>query len=489
LTQTKAEESIEKGAEHSSACLPLFVDLDGTLVKSDTLVDSVLLLARKHPRLLLKIPNWLTRGKAAFKANVANAVSLDAAHLPYNRALLAYLRQQHEQGRQLHLATGADANLAQRIADHLGIFERVHASDGATNLTGHNKLQALHNHLPSRDFAYIGNAAPDLPVLLAAAEPMVANPDASLQRLLQKNHITPHQRFEDRVSRLKSFARAIRIHQWAKNLLLFVPMLLGHVIRSASLLRAGLAFLCFSLCASATYIVNDLLDLDADRRHPKKRQRAFASGDLSAITGIGIVVAFLLIGFAGGWWLSTRFLGWLILYFVTTLAYSIALKRIVLLDVVMLSGLYTLRVLAGATVTHTAITPWLAGFSLFLFLSLAMVKRFSELQNLRASGKVPDNGRGYVVLDIEQIRSFGTASAYASVVVFTLYISSHDVVGLYTHPARMWLMTPLLVLWVSRFWLLASRGELDEDPVVFALTDRTSLLIGAAMVVIAFLSL
>lgn len=489
MSQTKIDESIAKEAEFSTAHRPLFVDLDGTLVKSDTLVDSVLLLTRKHPRLLLKFPEWLIHGKATFKANITNSVSLDVAHLPYNRALLGYLQQQHLQGRQLHLATGADANLARRIADHLGIFDRVHASDGATNLTGHNKLKALHNHLPSGDFAYIGNAAPDLPVLLAAAEPMVANPDAALRRLLRKNHITPHSRFEDRVSPLKSFVKAIRIHQWAKNLLLFVPMLLGHVIRSTSLLRAGLAFLCFSLCASATYIVNDLLDLDADRRHPKKRHRAFASGNLSAIAGVAIVGAFLLIGFAGGWWLSTRFLGWLIAYFVTTLAYSLVLKRVVLLDVVLLSGLYTMRLLAGAAVTHTAITPWLAGFSLFLFLSLAMVKRFSELQNLRAAGHVPDNGRGYVVMDIEQIRSFGTASAYASVVVFTLYISSHDVAGLYTHPVRMWLMTPLLVLWVSRFWLLASRGELDEDPVVFALTDRTSLLIGAGMIAIALLSL
>jgi 4-hydroxybenzoate polyprenyltransferase len=188
-------------------------------------------------------------------------------------------------------------------------------------------------------------------------------------------------------------------------------------------------------------------------------------------------------------WLSTDFLGWLLGYFVTTLAYSLLLKRIVLVDVLVLSGLYTVRMLAGASVTHTLISPWLAGFSLFVFLSLAMVKRFSELQNLRASGEVPKNGRGYVLMDVEQLRTFGTASAYASVVVFTLYISGRDVAALYRHPQRMWLMTPLLILWVSRFWLLASRGELNEDPVVFALTDRTSLLIGAGIAAIALFSL
>ncbi len=207
------------------------------------------------------------------------------------------------------------------------------------------------------------------------------------------------------------------------------------------------------------------------------------------MTGVGIVIAFLVIGLGAASWLSTDFLGWLLGYFVTTLAYSLLLKRIVLVDVLVLSGLYTVRMLAGASVTHTLISPWLAGFSLFVFLSLAMVKRFSELQNLRASGEVPKNGRGYVLMDIEQLRTFGTASAYASVVVFTLYISGRDVAALYRHPQRMWLMTPLLILWVSRFWLLASRGELNEDPVVFALTDRTSLLIGAGIAAIALFSL
>jgi 4-hydroxybenzoate polyprenyltransferase len=207
------------------------------------------------------------------------------------------------------------------------------------------------------------------------------------------------------------------------------------------------------------------------------------------VTGVGIVIAFLVIGLGAASWLSTDFLGWLLGYFVTTLAYSLLLKRIVLVDVLVLSGLYTVRMLAGASVTHTLISPWLAGFSLFVFLSLAMVKRFSELQNLRASGEVPKNGRGYVLMDIEQLRTFGTASAYASVVVFTLYISGRDVAALYRHPQRMWLMTPLLILWVSRFWLLASRGELNEDPVVFALTDRTSLLIGAGIAAIALFSL
>jgi 4-hydroxybenzoate polyprenyltransferase len=254
------------------------------------------------------------------------------------------------------------------------------------------------------------------------------------------------------------------------------------------ILNALLAFACFSLCASATYIVNDLLDIDADRRHPKKRHRPFAAGDLSVATGIAIVALFLLLAFGRAAFLPVTFAGWLALYLVTTLAYSLHLKRVVLLDVIILSGLYTLRMLAGGAATQVRLSPWLAAFSVFLFLSLAMVKRFSELQNIRARGNTLSNGRGYLLVDIEQLRAFGTASAYASVVVFALYINAGDTAGLYRHPRRLWIMTPLLILWLSRVWLLASRGELDEDPVIFAVTDRMSLLIGAAIALIAVLA-
>ncbi|WP_114206478.1 UbiA family prenyltransferase [Acidisarcina polymorpha] len=473
----------------ATADRPLFVDLDGTLVKSDTLFDSVLLLARERPALLLSLPKWLAAGKASLKAHVSESVSLDVGHLPYNRELLTYLRQQQAEGRPLYLATGADTRLAHRIAKHLAIFSGVFASDGVTNLTSHNKLEGLRRFLPEGEFDYIGNAVPDLPLLLNSTEPMVANPDSSLRASLRLKQVHVVREFQDRAAPVKSFLRAIRLHQWSKNVLLFVPLLLSHAIHAKALERTSLAFLCFSLCASATYIVNDLLDLDPDRRHPRKRHRPFAAGDLSAFTGLSIVGIFLAAGFFSAWWLSINFLGWLLGYFVTTLAYSLALKRLVLVDVLLLSGLYTVRMLAGAAVTGTTISPWLAGFSLFLFLSLAMVKRFSELQNLRATSHVPENGRGYLLQDIEQIRSFGTASAYASVVVFTLYISGHDIASLYSHPHRMWLITPLLILWVSRFWLLASRGELNEDPVVFALTDRTSVVIGAGIVGVALFSL
>jgi 4-hydroxybenzoate polyprenyltransferase len=468
---------------------PLCVDLDGTLVKNDTLVDGLLVMVRTHSRAVWQIPGWIFRGKAHLKQEVGERVQLDVAHLPYNRPLLTYLEQQKALGRTLYLATGADRHLAERIARHLGLFSGVLASDGEVNLTANHKLEALQSRFGDTGFDYIGNARPDLPLLRSAQTPMIANPDGALRRALGSGRVVAQKSFIDRASRWRALQRALRLHQWAKNVLVFVPFLLAHSLRVDTVVRACIAFLCFSLCASATYIVNDLLDIEADRRHPRKRRRPFAAGDLQAKTGVVVALALLLVAFTGAWILSSLFFGWLGLYLVVTLSYSLYFKRVVLVDVLLLSGLYTLRLLAGAAATDVPISTWLAAFSVFLFLSLAMVKRFAELQNLRAAGQTPANGRGYLISDAEQLRAFGTAAAYAAVVVFSLYISGRNVTVLYAHPERMWLITPMLILWISRVWLLASRGELDEDPVIFAVTNRGSLLIGAIVVAIAVLAI
>jgi 4-hydroxybenzoate polyprenyltransferase len=473
----------------NTALPPLCVDLDGTLVKSDTLVDSLLALARARPLLLLKLPGRLLHGKAAFKAFVTESVPLDVAHLPYNRKLLLFLQQQRARGRAIYLATGADVRLARRVAAHLAIFAGVLGSDGSTNLTGNKKLEGLRRQLGLGPFDYIGNDTPDLPMLACANEAMVANPSLSLRMGLKARKIKATREFIERKPFPASLLKAVRLHQWAKNLLIFVPLFLSHALSVTKLVTALAAFCCFSLTASAAYIVNDLLDIEADRRHARKRQRPFASGDLSAFSGLCIVVVFLLLGLVGGRFLPGGFYGWLLLYLFTTLAYSSYLKRIPLVDVLALSGLYILRLLAGGAVTLTPISHWLAGFSMFLFLSLAIVKRFAELENLRASNSTPKNGRGYLLADMEQLRSFGTASAYAAVVVFAIYISGADVTKLYRQPRLLWMIVPLIILWLNRVWLLASRGELDEDPVAFALTDRMSQLIGVVVVAIAWLAL
>ncbi len=481
----------------------LCVDLDGTLVKSDTLVDSTLALARQHPAAILQIPRWLAQGKAALKRHITNAVQLDVAHLPYNRELLQYIEQQQTTGRPIYLTTAADSALAHRVADHLKLFTGVLASDGTLNLAGNNKLAAFQQTFGD-NFSYIGNALPDLPLLQHCQHPMVANPTASLRAALRKSGITPERIFEERVSVLRAWPKAIRIHQWAKNTLIFLPLLLAHAWDQALLAAAFIAFLSFGLCASATYIVNDLLDIEADRQHPRKRRRPFASGDLSAISGVAVVVLFLLASVGLAVLLPhvvelispsialTRpyhFLEWLGIYAATTLAYSLRLKRAVMVDVIVLSGLYTVRILAGSAATGVAVSTWLASFSVFFFLSLAFVKRFAELESLRERGGVVAGGRGYHVSDIEQLRSFGSASGYVSVAVLTLYISNLASAQLYRHTARLWLLVPVLLLWLSLLWIRASRGQLDEDPVVYAITDRRSLLLGVAVVAVVLSAL
>ncbi len=487
----------------SAVMPPLCVDLDGTLVKSDTLIDSTLALARYHPGLLLQIPGWLLQGKAALKRHITSSVSLDVAHLPYNRELLQFLEQQHAQGRPIYLATAADSALANRVAEQLGLFQGVLASDGALNLAGHNKLSAFRQTFGDH-FCYIGNALPDLPLLQNCQDPMVANPTRGLSSALRKAGVSPVRTFTEQVSPWKAWPKALRIHQWAKNILLFLPMLLGHAIRPALVVASLLAFLSFGLCASATYVVNDLLDIEADRQHPRKRRRPFASGDLSALAGIVVIVLFLVaslilalalpqaiirISPSLGLTRPYHFLVWLGIYAVTTLAYSLRLKRAVLVDVIVLSGLYTIRILAGSAATGVEASAWLGSFSIFFFLSLAFVKRFAELENLRERGGEVAKGRGYHISDLEQLRSFGSASGYVSVAVLTLYISNLDAAQLYTHTKRLWLLIPVLLLWISRLWLKASRGELDEDPVVYAITDSRSLMLGVVVLAIVLSAL
>jgi len=468
---------------------PLCVDLDGTLVKSDTLIDSLLILTRNHPNLLLQLPGAVVRGKAAFKSFVTSHVELDVVHLPYNRKLLQFLQVERARGREIYLTTGADIRLAQRLANHFGIFSGVLGSDGTTNLTGHKKLSTLHNRFGQDGFAYIGNSLADLPLLMDASEKMLADPSAALRRSIRKRGIAPLHVFEERANPLRSLVRALRPHQWAKNLLILLPSLLAHHRASSVYGHAFLAFLCFCCTASATYLVNDLLDIEADRGNARKRSRPFASGDLAPTIGLITSAALLIVGIGVARTLPLDFLSWLVLYMLSTFAYSLYLKRIPLLDVLVLSGLYTVRILAGGAATNTPISHWLAGFAIFLFFSLAIVKRFAELEQIRLAGNQLKNGRGYLLTDVEQMRAFGTASAFAAVVVFANYISSQDVVKLYSHPRYLWLIVPFMILWTCRVWLLASRGELNEDPVAFALTDLASLLMGACVLVIVLLAI
>jgi 4-hydroxybenzoate polyprenyltransferase/phosphoserine phosphatase len=473
--------------EPSAGPRPLCVDLDGTLVKSDTLFDGVCQLLRRRPLQAWRIPLWLAGGRGRLKAEVARRAPLDPARLPYNASLVRYLQTQRRDGRRIYLATGADGPLAERVAAHLGIFDGVLASDAGTNLTRGRKLERLRKNFGA--FDYVGNSRADLALLAHAGEAMVANPTLGLRLGLRLRGIRVACRFMDQPSTPRTLVKAVRVHQWAKNILLVAPLALSHKLAAGSVAAAGAAFFCFSFMASASYLINDMLDIDSDRRHPAKRLRPFAAGDLSVAGGMGLALVLFLASVAILPLLPGAFAIWLGLYILTTMAYSLYLKRVAIVDVLLLSGLYTVRLLAGGAATATEISQWLAGFSIFLFVSLAMVKRFSELENLRERGARETHGRGYLVVDLEQIRSFGTASATAAVVVFALYITRPDVEALYKHPGRLWLIVPLLIYWLFRVWLLASRGELDDDPVVFAMRDRMSLGVGVCVVALAIFAL
>ncbi len=453
---------------------PLCVDLDGTLIQTDLLIESVLVLLKRNPFWLFVLPLWLLKGKAHFKQQIAQRVELDVTRLPFNQPLLAYLRDQQNQGRRLVLATAANQRHAEQVALHLGLFAAILASDAEINLSGTRKRDRLVEWFGASGFDYAGNSISDLRVWSHARKAIVVNASAPLARqvagMAEVEHIIPAPAIS-----LRTYLKALRVHQWVKNALVFVPLLAAHqVFNPALLLQTALAFLAFGLCASSVYVLNDLLDLAADRAHPTKCRRPFAAGLIPIQQGLWLIPSLLTLAFLLALWLPFWLSVTLGLYYLLTLAYSLRLKQWVLIDVLTLAGLYTLRIGAGGAATGIPLSFWLLALSLFLFLSLALAKRYAELQLCYADGRDCAAGRGYRTADLETLAQFGIVSGYLSALVLALYIDSADVMALYTEPSLLWLVCPLLLYWISRVWLLARRGALHEDPVVFALTDPVS---------------
>lgn len=460
----------------------LAVDLDASLVLTDTLHESAVLLLRNSPLQVLRLPLWLMQGKAALKEKLAQMVQLNPALLPYNEALLDWLRIQKAQGRRLVLCTATNRTIAQSIANHLGIFAQVFASDGKTNLAGTNKKHTLEEHFGKQGFDYVGNSKTDLDVWSGARKAILVNVSPGIAR--QAEQLTVIERtFESPPVTLSTWSGVFRVHQWLKNLLLFVPLLAAHQVSNIPLLSLlGLAFAAFSLCASSVYITNDLLDLESDRRHSRKRHRPFASGLVPVAYGALLAPVCALLGMAIAVSVGNAFATWLIIYYTLTLAYSFWLKRQVLLDCLTLAALYTLRIVAGATAVDIPLSFWLLAFSVFMFLSLAFMKRYSELQLQAADGNLQAYGRGYFVTDAPFIQTLGIAAGYAAVLVLALYLHGETVVKLYQRPEFIWASVPMVLFWVSWIWIKAHRGLMDDDPIVFGMKDKTSLLIGALVV-------
>ncbi|MEI6890549.1 MAG: UbiA family prenyltransferase [Pontiella sp.] len=457
--------------------IPLCVDLDGTLVKLDTLHQALFLLLRRDPASMLKIPGWILKGKAYLKDQVMQRIELDASVLPYNTKLLTWLKREHSKGRKLILTTASNYRTANAVADHLGIFEEVLASTENINLRHTRKLEAIQQQFPT--FGYVGNDAADFPIWDAAEEIILANPSTSAKKgyAIRADHI-----FLEQPRCMHSFLKAIRCHQWLKNLLIFSPMLLAHRFTdSGSIIHSITAFFSFSVAASSIYVLNDLFDLSADQHHPRKCKRPFASGDLPIATGALLILVLGSISLGLSLFLPPPFLITLLIYYVITTAYSWRIKQMPVADVLTLAILYSMRIVAGSAATGIAVSAWLIEFSIFLFLSLALVKRTSELKDMKDNGATDDRHRerGYQVGDLPLLLGFGTAAGYISVFVFTMYLGSEKVAELYTYPNLLWIFCPLLLYWITRIWLLAWRGEMDDDPLAFAARDSQTYVIGA----------
>ncbi|WP_295993874.1 UbiA family prenyltransferase [Rugamonas sp.] len=470
------------GAAAVRDAVPLVVDLDGTLLRSDMLLESALAFVRAAPQRALAPLWWLAGGKAALKRRLAEQTDIDVTTLPYDPRVLALIERERALGRTIVLATASDRLLAERIAAHLGLFDEVLASDGGVNLSAGRKRDALLARYGRQGYDYAGNSADDLPVWATARHACVVGAGAGLLRraraCCEVAEVLPPPPAR---ARLRTLLKALRVHQWSKNLLLFLPLLAAHQGGDPLRLLAGmLAFLCFSLCASSVYLLNDLLDVADDRHHKSKRARPFAAGSLSLLTGVALAPLLLIAAFGlAGWLLPWRFSAVLGGYYALTLAYTLHLKRVMGLDAITLAALYTLRLIAGAAAFDVPLTFWMLAFSMFMFLSLALVKRYAELREARSRGDAAQaRGRGYFPGDLDMIASLGAASGYLAVLVLALYTQDHATVALYRRPQLIWLACPLLLLWITRTWMLTHRGLMHDDPVVFAMKDRTSLVIG-----------
>jgi len=471
--------------------IPLCVDLDGTLIKTDLLWEHLVRCLKKNPFALGLILLWWTRGRAFLKQQLAARVTVAADRLPCNEEFLAWLRAEKAGGRQLVLATASDLKMAEPLAARFGCFDEILASDGTTNLRSANKLRVLTEKFGERGFDYAGNSTADFAVWRGARRAIVVNARPAVERTARRCAEVALV-FPPASTWLSAFIRSLRPHQWVKNLIVFVPAVAGHKLGEPALLCRGLlAFGVFCLCASGVYLLNDLADLDCDRRHGSKKNRPLASGDLPL--SAGLIGAPLLLGAGLGLaaQLSWPFVAITALYVALTTLYSWGLKRVALLDVFFLAGLYTLRLLAGGVATEIVNSAWLLMFSMAIFLSLALVKRYVELAGTNGIEAVKPLAirRGYLARHLQPVAWLGIISGWLAVLVLAVYVrQSGQVVELYQHPRLLLLACPLLLFWISRVWWLARRGEVHDDPVVFALKDWASYLVGALALLVMWLA-
>lgn len=468
--------------------LPLVVDLDGTLLRSDLLIETFVAALARRPLAALRALAALARGKAALKSRLAQETVLDIARLPWHAGLLHRLRLEREAGRKIYLASASNRTLVDAVAAELGLFDGVFASDERTNLKGPEKAALLRREFGPGGFDYVGNESADFAVWADAARVIVAGGSPGLVRAV-KRRWPDADLIETEPGGAADYLKALRPHQWLKNLLLFVPVLAAHETAAGVWGTTLLAFVSFCLCASSAYCLNDLIDVGRDRSHPTKRARPLAAGRIPLLGAFWLCLASLAGSLALATLVGPPFAAALAAYGVSTVAYSLWLKRLMMIDVVTLGCLYGLRLVAGSAAALVPLSSWLAAFALFLFCSLAIVKRLTELISRSADGQIEESGRGYSLQDLPVLQALAAASGFTAILVLALYLNSPAVAALYQTPDRLWLLCVVLIYWIGRVLILTHRGEMHDDPVVFAATDRASLICCALATAIVLASL
>lgn len=470
----------EDGQPHQLRA-PLVLDLDGTLIKTDSLMETMAAYLRANPLFgLFMLAFWLLRGRPHLKRQLAVRARYDMATWPVNQELVDYAKSEAAHGRTVVLATAGDRLIADKIKERFDFISEVFASDGDTNLKSGKKAEAMARRFP-QGFVYAGDSRADLKVWAAAAGAIVVGGRGLAESAARRTPIEAQ--FAKPAASPRVWIRALRIHQWAKNALVFVPLFLGgEATNPEAWLRCILCFIAMGLLASSTYLLNDLVDLETDRGHWSKQHRPLASGALPLARAMGVapfgLAAGLLIGYWGGGWAG---LGLLLVYVALTLSYSFALKRAPILDSVTLAGLFTLRLGMGVVFAQVETSERLFLFSMLLFTSLSLAKRATEIRRMADRGQTTVAGRGYVANDLPTVAGFGAASAVGACLVFSLYIINNaSQEHFYARPGFLWVLPVALSLWLGRVWLLCGRGELADDPVAFAVKDRISLALGAA---------
>lgn len=465
---------------------PLFIDLDGTLVSTDTLWESCLLFIKKHPLESWKLIQWLLLGKAYFKDKVAERLMPHAELLPINDEILKIAEEANHTERDVYLITAANQRIADSVSKRFNIFTAAIGSSGGLNLSGKHKLRIIKNTVGNVEFDYIGNSKKDIPILEKSHTAIVYSSSKSLFKKLKKRNDNILNMNQGEGQKLKYWIKALRIYQWSKNILLFLALFMSHrILESDMFLKSIIAFFSFGFSASAVYILNDLFDLESDRQHPTKKERPFASGKLSVTNGITAIPILVILSFLLAIvFLPKLFTIVLIIYLLTTTSYSLYFKEILFVDVILLGTLYTLRIIAGGLATGIEVSSWLLGFSGFFFLSLAFMKRYTDLILFKNNSQEELFGRGYSVDDLDIVQKAGIASGFVSLLILALYITSEQVMVLYNRPLLMWLTIPIILYWLMCMWIETHRGKMTDDPIIYAVKDKNSYLVFFLMLVV-----